>query len=86
MATLMIRNLDDNTKQALRFRAASHGVSMEQEARVILKKALNGAATAEHGAGENWYQSIRKLVKQHGGFDLEIPPRSKSMREPPSFE
>lgn len=86
MATLTIRNLDEETKQALRFRAARHGISMEQEARVILKEAVladdDGAAPAE----DNWYRAIRKLVEPYGGFDLEIPPRGKSMRDPPSFK
>ena len=89
MATLTIRNLDDETKQALRFRAASHGVSMEQEARVILKNVvLSDGSDSKYGegSGESWYRSIRKLVEPHGGFDLDIPPRSKSMREPPSFK
>ena len=36
MGTLTIRNLDDDLKQRLRERAASHGVSMEQEARSLL--------------------------------------------------
>ncbi len=36
MATLTIRNLDEDVKRALRRRAADHGVSMEQEARTIL--------------------------------------------------
>jgi len=40
MANLTIRNLDDATKQALRIRAALNGVSMEEEARRILKSAL----------------------------------------------
>mgnify|MGYP000017586837 CR=1 FL=1 len=38
MATLTIRNLDDNVKQALREQAARHGVSMEEEARNLLAK------------------------------------------------
>lgn len=42
MASLIIRNLDETTKQALRLRAAQHGVSMEEEARRILKSALEG--------------------------------------------
>ncbi|MVA98114.1 hypothetical protein GN330_12760 [Nitratireductor sp. CAU 1489] len=33
MATLTIRNLDDDVKRELRKRAAERGVSMEQEAR-----------------------------------------------------
>lgn len=40
MAALTIRNLDEATKAALRIRAAQHGVSMEEEARRILKNAL----------------------------------------------
>ena len=89
MAALTIRNLDDETKQALRLRAARHGVSMEQEARVILKRGVHaeGDSVKPGGKpGESWYQSIRRLVEPHGGFDLEIPPRSKGMREPPKFE
>lgn len=43
MATLVIRNLDDDVKQELRTRAAARGVSMEQEARdVITRDVRNG--------------------------------------------
>ena len=38
MATLTIRNLDEEVKRALRRRAADHGVSMEQEVRTILRE------------------------------------------------
>lgn len=40
MAALTIRNVDDAIKQSLRIRAAQHGVSMEEEARRILREAL----------------------------------------------
>jgi plasmid stability protein len=40
MAGLTIRNVDETTKQALRVRAAWHGVSMEEEARQILRETL----------------------------------------------
>lgn len=89
MATLTIRNLDEETKQGLRYRAARHGVSMEQEARFILRNAVLSDAEGQEPkerSGESWYQSIRKLVEPYGGFDIEIPPRSKAMREPPTFE
>lgn len=46
MATLTIRNLDDEVKRALRRRAADHGVSMEQEARTILREVALGSAPA----------------------------------------
>lgn len=38
MATLTIRNLDEDVKTELRKRAAARGVSMEQEAREVLRK------------------------------------------------
>jgi antitoxin FitA len=44
MATLTIRNLDDEVKRALRRRAADHGVSMEQEVRTILREVALGSA------------------------------------------
>jgi plasmid stability protein len=40
MASLMIRNLDENVKRELRKSAAEHGVSMEQEARDRLAASL----------------------------------------------
>jgi len=38
--TLTIRNLDEDVKQKLRLRAASHQTSMEAEARAILARSL----------------------------------------------
>lgn len=40
MATLTIRDFDDQLKAALRVRAAEHGRSMEAEVREILRGAL----------------------------------------------
>ena len=40
MSALTIRNLDESTQQALRERAAEHGVSVEQEAGEVLKRAI----------------------------------------------
>jgi plasmid stability protein len=37
VATITIRNLDEAVKIRLRIRAASHGRSMEEEARAILR-------------------------------------------------
>ena len=41
MAGLSVRKLDDETLSRLRIRAAKHGVSMEEEARRILKDAVS---------------------------------------------
>ncbi len=38
MATLTIRNLDENVKRELRKHAAERGVSMEQEARTAWRR------------------------------------------------
>ncbi len=84
MATLTIRNLDEETKKALRFRAARHGVSMEQEARIILRAAVEAEA-ADRSSQESFYDSVRKLVDKYGCFDIELPPR-EPMREPPAFD
>ena len=40
MATITVRNLDDEIKELLRISAAKNGHSMEEEARMILKQAL----------------------------------------------
>lgn len=51
MATMTIRDVDEQVKQRLRARAAAHGHSMEDEVRDILRVAL--------AAGENDRQSLQ---------------------------
>lgn len=56
MTTLTIRKLDEEIKSRLKIRAAINGHSMEQEARLILKKSLE-----EHPADErNGMQGIER--------------------------
>ena len=45
MAQLIVRNIDDSIAERLRRRAAAAGVSMEEEHRRILRKALGGTGT-----------------------------------------
>ena len=80
MATMTIRNLDDELKARLRLRAAQHGKSMEEEARSILRDALK----SEPLSGKELVQRIREMVEPYGGIELELPPR-EPMREPPDF-
>lgn len=67
MASILIRGLDDSVKQQLAERAATHGTSMEAEARKILTSALVpsnvGLAFLEVGR------------RHHGVEELEIAPR-----------
>ncbi|MEM5471226.1 plasmid stabilization protein [Hoeflea sp. AS60] len=88
MATLTIRNLDDSVKQALRERAARHGVSMEEEALVLLRKSVNegdGKASAKPD-GETFYDRVMALREKYGAFDLETPPRTMVAGESPVFD
>ena len=81
MASITIRNLDDDVKTGLRMRAAANGRSMEEEARRILREAVGREAMPAKGLGT----AIHELFKPFGGVELELPPR-EPMREPPPFE
>lgn len=81
MASITVRNLDDGLKRRLRIRAAENGRSMEQEARDILRAALNDEAAPARNLGT----ALHELFKPFGGVDLEIPPR-EPMREVPQFD
>ena len=81
MASITVRNLDDDLKHRLRIRSAENGRSMEQEVREILRVALIREATPVRGLGT----AIHELFKPIGGVDLEIPPR-EPIREPPRFD
>jgi len=81
MASLTIRNLEDPLKARLRVRAAVNGRSMEEEARTILRAALDRAPPRS----ENLAEAIRACFKRSGGADLEPLPR-EPIREPPTFD
>lgn len=84
MATLTIRNLDDSVKQALRERAARHGVSMEEEARVLLRRGIETKGGAD--AGKSFYDRVRAIVEPIGGIELDVPPRQLADRPLPFSE
>ena len=78
MASITIRNLDDQTKARLRVRAAHRKRSMEDEARHILRAAL----AEDTGTPHNLAEAIRRRFRPLGGVVLRLPPR-EPMREPP---
>ncbi|MYE06410.1 MAG: plasmid stabilization protein [Chloroflexi bacterium] len=80
MASITIRNLDDDVKTRLRVRAAQHHRSMEEEVRIILRDAVERKADTR-----NLAEVIRARIAPLGGVDLELPPRGPG-REPPSFD
>lgn len=81
MASITVRNLDDGLKRRLRIRAAENGRSMEQEAREILRAALE----EEMAPARNLASAIRARFAPFGDVELEIPPRDP-MRDPPTFD
>ena len=80
MASITIRNLDDDVKTRLRVRAAEHHRSMEEEVRIILRDTVNG----DRAGPRNLATFTRACFASLGGVELELPPRGP-MREPPDF-
>jgi plasmid stability protein len=79
VATLTIRNLDDDVKAGLSLRAARHGRSMEEEVRQILKQAVQSPAD-DKGLGSRIHNRFAAL----GGAELFFPERRPS-RSAPDF-
>ncbi len=80
MASITIRNIDDEVKTRLRARAAGHRRSMEEEVRIILREAVTTGKTEPRDLAK----FTRECFAPLGGVDLELPARGP-MREPPDF-
>ncbi len=82
MAQLLVRNLEKQMKEKLRVLAVQHGLSMEEEARNILRNALIRETTPEPLG-----QRIRQLFSGIGFSPEEaIPEFRGSLAEPVIFE
>ena len=79
MASLTIRKLDETLKSRLRMRAAAHGRSMEEEARVILREALE-----QHPPRTLADIALEIFGSRHGVELAAHPPITP--RDPPGFE
>lgn len=77
MATLTIRDLDDALKMQLRLRAASQNRSMEEEARQILRAALQQPVPAPGTL-------VARVRKRFDGLgDVQLPIESReAIRQP----
>lgn len=78
MVSITIRNLDARTKSRLRVRAAHQNRSMEDEARTILRLALD----AEAPQRPNLAEAIGRRFRGLDASELPFPAR-EPMREPP---
>ncbi len=68
MADLLIRDLNEGTKQLLRERAARHGRTQQGEAKAILESSLRPEPSS-------WVMRLRNAAQAVGGIDFEDPPR-----------
>ena len=84
MATLTIRNLDDELKSRLRVRAAERDHSMEEEVRLILRDALSDAEDTREPIGIA--TRIRNRLEDIGGAHLQLPERDERPRIPGNLE
>jgi len=80
MATLTIRNLDEDIKQRLRAKAAIKGRSMEEEARAALREYV-----ADEVKG-NVYDVLRKTLEPVLGMELQRLPRGRLRKLPDIFD
>ena len=79
MASITIRNLDDELKRRLRVRASENGHSMEQEVRDILRRTVSEASPPK-----DLGRAIHARFAALGGIELELPERGP-MRPPLAF-
>ena len=79
MPMLTIRNIDESLKTKLRVTAAKQGVSMEEQARIILRNALI-PSKRKKGLGRRIHQRFAAIE----GVDLALPKRALP-RQAPDF-
>ena len=66
MAQVIVRNLENDLKDALKRRAQRHGCSMEEEVRQILRRAVNEEPEALPNLGS-------RIARRFAGIGLETP-------------
>jgi len=81
MAQFIVRNLEDDVRDKLRDLAHSHGQSMEEMVREILRGAVMKKKSPKLGLGS---QIAQRFAGK--GLDEDIPEIRGQSIEPPSFE
>ena len=81
MAQLIVRNLENAVKVRLQRRAKRHGRSMEEEARDIVRNAVNEEDTPRLGLGTEIASLFTKV-----GLESDIPELRGHEVKPASFE
>nr|WP_294553943.1 plasmid stabilization protein [uncultured Rhodopila sp.] len=78
MTTLVIRNVEQELHGRPKAQAAARGRSMEEEARIILRRGISASPSA------NFSQAMRALFEPLGGFERPYPDH-EAPRDAPDF-
>ena len=81
MAQFVVRHLEDAVKARLQRRARRHGRSMEEEAREILRSAVQKDNASTGGLGSEIAALFAKV-----GLDSEMPELRGHLVKPASFD
>ena len=82
MNQVIVRKIDEDTKRRLKKRAASHGVSMEEEIRMILQDAVLKDPGKSFGLGSE----LAELFWNIEGQDEPIPELPDEPVRPATFD
>lgn len=77
MPDLLLRDLDEETKERIRVKAAENGRSQSAEACATLRMAYLPKESAE----DSWIMKYYRACQSDGGFSLEQPERHRG-RQP----
>ncbi len=76
MATLTVRDLDDDVRDELRLLAARNGRSMEAEVRAVLTGYVRGQSRP------TLLEAAERFRRETGGVELEVPVRDDAAEIP----
>ncbi len=75
MADILVRNVEDAVKRKLKRRAASHGRSMAEEVRDILRDAVKDETRPRKGLGTEIAELFKDIELEEPIPNLKIYPR-----------
>ena len=80
MGSLVVRNIPESVKDRLKKRAKTHGRSMEEEIRDILRRAAQEEHKPKVGIGTEMANAFRKLgpgefpkIREFRGYTIKAP-------------
>jgi plasmid stability protein len=72
MGQILVRRIDDDLKARLKSRAAEHGVSMEEEVRIILQNELLRDEPKKPGLGTQIAELFRGIPDNDEPFEWKL--------------